>query len=68
MQIIQKIGIYVGLLLYATTAMGQNDTPTAASDTLAAEEQQQFLYYFSFQSFKIAEFMVYYFILYEFLR
>ena len=46
MQIIQKIGIYVGLLLYATTAMGQNDTPTAASDTLAAEEQQQFLYYF----------------------
>lgn len=46
MQIIQKIGIFVGLLFYATTAMGQNDTPTAASDTLAAEEQQQFLYYF----------------------
>lgn len=45
-KIIQKIVVSVGLLLYATTALGKHDTKLPELDTLSVEEQQQFLYYF----------------------
>ena len=43
-KIIQKIVVSVGLLLYATTALGKHDTKLPELDTLSVEEQQQFLY------------------------
>lgn len=46
MQIIQKIILCWGLLLCAITAVGKHHTMHTKLDTLTAEEQQQFLYYF----------------------
>lgn len=46
MQIIQKIILCWGLLLCAITAVGKHHNMHTKLDTLTAEEQQQFLYYF----------------------
>lgn len=46
MQIIQKIILCWGLLLCAVTAVGKHHNMHTKLDTLSAEEQQQFLYYF----------------------
>lgn len=46
MQIIQKIILCWGLLLCTITAVGKHHNMHTKLDTLSAEEQQQFLYYF----------------------